>query len=134
MNDTTRSVFEARLALIENLKDREDVRRFGTVYLTRLDNKIARLEQRRRRNPFFLSPRPLIQGTREQGMNFTMTEWHRNNPNDWCAIDKDFNLIDRDDSLKVLATRIGGGHIFCKNWFRPLPKSTTPLSTKHENT
>ena len=52
MNENTRNKFEERLALIENLNDREAVRFFGGKYLSYLDEKIAIIETKRRSNLF----------------------------------------------------------------------------------
>lgn len=47
-------------------------------------------------------------------------------PNDWCAVDFQHNLIDRDYDLKRLSDRLKenglyDGAIFCKNWGRAYP-------------
>lgn len=47
-------------------------------------------------------------------------------PNDWCAVDKQHNLIDRDEDLQRLTGRLKeqglyDNAIFCKNWGRAYP-------------
>lgn len=59
---------------------------------------------------------------------FEITEWHKQNKNDWCAINKDTNeLIDRDDSLTALNKRMVergiDDFVYCSNWFRPAPRT-----------
>lgn len=51
-------------------------------------------------------------------MNFRITEWHEQNKNDWCALDrKSHKLIDRDDNLLVLRKRLGTRKVvFTKAW------------------
>lgn len=53
-------------------------------------------------------------------MNFVYEKWMDTTPNDWCAIDEKDNLLDRDESLLVLAERTGRDVIFVRNWWRPI--------------
>lgn len=55
-------------------------------------------------------------------------------PNDWCAVDKQHNLIDRDWDLSVLTTRLKlnglhNGAIYCKNWGRAYPDKYQTMKT-----
>lgn len=59
-------------------------------------------------------------------MNFEITEWHKNNPNDWCAVHPTTHkLIDRDDDPKKLIDRLDAqgldkhSYVLCRNWGRP---------------
>lgn len=61
-------------------------------------------------------------------MMIEITEWHRKNPNYWCALDKNTNeVIDTDCDLIALAERMdaeGKMPVFCKNWSRPFNQNT----------
>lgn len=60
-------------------------------------------------------------------MIFEYTEWHRTNPNYWCAIDRiTHKLIGADCDLSKLAEYIDEKNlndevVFCRNWTRPMP-------------
>lgn len=70
-------------------------------------------------------------------MNFILTKWHEENPNDWCAIKpgrmgRKPVLIDRDKSLMTLSMRIGERKVvYCRAWGMgiskdyPICKTTT---------
>lgn len=61
-------------------------------------------------------------------MNFIITKWHEQNPNDWCAIsrEKDGQLLyDRDDDLIVLCKRVqarGLDVTYTKAWMSGISK------------
>ncbi len=58
-------------------------------------------------------------------MNFANEPWMDTTPNDWCAVDENHNLIDRDDNLMELVKRVGRNVLFVRNWWRPLNKVDT---------
>ncbi len=64
-------------------------------------------------------------------MNFLITKWHEENPNDWCAISpekKGLKLYARADSLMDLRRLVGDNEVvYVKAWQMHISKDY-PLS------